>query len=106
MEHWLSAATLPEDRFWDLRGDGAEERRLRESYTAELRRELAPDHVLATADWTLVATAHGSDDVVLLLHDGRAAVVHLTWTRTPPERPPYPRTTIVDGYDELTGLAG
>src|SRR5690349_18266205 len=35
------------------------------------------------------------DDIVVLLDRDQAAVVHLTWTASPPEHPPFPHTQVV-----------
>jgi len=58
----------------------------------ELQRELARGHPLFGLP---VRTLGGDcDDVMFAVEDGsgRVAVVHLTWTQTVPERPPWPET--------------
>ncbi|ADB15836.1 hypothetical protein Psta_1154 [Pirellula staleyi DSM 6068] len=62
----------------------------------ELKRELSADHPLFGLPVKALARRQDCDDVLFALQDGtgRVAVVHLTWTRNPPERPPWPHTTL------------
>jgi hypothetical protein len=62
----------------------------------ELRRELASGHPLFGLPVKAVARRQDCDDVLFALRDGtgRVAVVHLTWTQSSPERPPWPVTTL------------
>ncbi len=62
----------------------------------ELKRELSADHLLFGLPVKTLARRQDRDDVLFALQDGtgRVAVVHLTWTRSPPERPPWPDTTL------------
>ena len=57
-----------------------------------LTREVAPGHPLYGIPVAAIGKHDGSDDVLFRLLDGseRVAVVHLTWTQSPPERPPWP----------------
>jgi hypothetical protein len=43
-----------------------------------------------------IGRQRGCDDVLFRLLDGsgRVAVVHLTWTCSPPEHPPWPETSV------------
>jgi len=61
-----------------------------------LAREVAPGHPLYGVPVAAVGKHGGTDDVLFRLLDGsrRVAVVHLTWTRSPPERPPWPITSL------------
>lgn len=61
-----------------------------------LAREVAPGHPLYGVPVAAVGKRYGTDDVLFRLLDGsgRVAVVHLTWTRSPPERPPWPATGV------------
>jgi hypothetical protein len=44
-----------------------------------------------------------TDDVLFRLLDesGRVAVVHLTWTQSPPERPPWPAIELFASVEEF-----
>ena len=57
-----------------------------------LAREVAPGHPLHGVPVAAIGKHGGCDDVLFRLLDGsgRVAVVHLTWTQSPPERPPWP----------------
>ncbi|WP_133487720.1 hypothetical protein [Aliiroseovarius marinus] len=46
-----------------------------------LKRQMAPGHVLQGRRFRAVAKDASSDDVLYILDDGQAAVVHLTWTK-------------------------
>ncbi len=101
MQHWIDEMVFP-DGWEDLRGFAEPDARRRTWLTEELTRELAVGHELNAVGWTLVAAAVGRDDVVLSLDDQRAAIVHLTYTRTPPERLPWPITETASSVTELT----
>ena len=62
----------------------------------ELRRELSAGHPLSGLPVRTLARRQDCDDVLFAVEDGsgRVAVVHLTWTHTPPEQPPWPGTTV------------
>ncbi len=62
----------------------------------ELRREVGPGHPLHGVATRTLARRGDCDDVLFALEDGtgRVAVVHLTWTSRPPERPPWPSTRL------------
>lgn len=62
----------------------------------ELRREVGPGHPLHRVATRTVARRQDRDDVLFALEDGtgRVAVVHLTWTSSPPEEPPWPSTRL------------
>jgi hypothetical protein len=68
-----------------------------------LKREVAPGHPLHGVPVEAIGKRDASDDVLFRLLDGsgRVAVVHLTWTRTPPERPPWPGTAVFAGLEEF-----
>ena len=61
-----------------------------------LDRELASGHVLYGVPMEAIGKRDGTDDVLFRLLDGsgRVAVVHLTWTQSPPEHPPWPATEV------------
>jgi hypothetical protein len=71
------------------------------SMERELEHELAPGHPLFGVLVETFGRRYDRDDVVYRLLDGsgRIAVVHLTWTRSPPDRPPWPSTTFYDTQD-------
>lgn len=62
----------------------------------ELQRELSPGHPLFGVPVKTLARRQDCDDVLFAVQDGtdRVAVVHLTWTRSSPEGPPWPITTV------------
>jgi hypothetical protein len=62
----------------------------------QLSRELARGHPLFGLPVKTLARRQDCDDVLFAIEDGsgRVAVVHLTWTRSPPERPPCPWTVL------------
>lgn len=62
----------------------------------ELQRELSLGHPLFGIPVRTVARRQDCDDVLFALEDGtgRVAVVHLTWTKTSPERLPWPVTRL------------
>ena len=67
-----------------------------------LRREVGRGHPLYGVPAEAIGKRDGTDDVLFRLLDGsgRVAEVHLTWTRNPPERPPWPGTAIFASFDE------
>lgn len=84
----------------DLRGTGTEEERQRSAIARELLAEVAAGHSLASVSGEVIARSGASDDVLLLLEDGRWALVHMTWRRTP-EPPPYPHVKFFDSLPAL-----
>lgn len=62
----------------------------------ELERELSAGHPLFGLPVRTLARRQDCDDVLFAVDDGtgRVAVVHLTWTHSPPERPPWPDTAV------------
>jgi hypothetical protein len=62
----------------------------------ELKRELSAGHPLFGLPVKTLARRQDRDDVLFALEDGtgRVAVVHLTWTQSPPEHPPWPDTNL------------
>lgn len=67
-----------------------------------LKREVGPGHPLYGIPVQAIAKSESNDDMLYRLLDGtgRVAEVHLTWTRSPPERPPWPVTAIFASLDE------
>jgi hypothetical protein len=65
----------------------------------QLRREIAPRHILAGKDVRLIARRTDTDDVLFALRDGRVAEVHLTWKGSREPDPRWPATAI---YASLT----
>jgi hypothetical protein len=67
----------------------------------ELQRELSAGHPLFGLPVKTLARRQDCDDVLFALQDGtgRVAVVHLTWTHSPPERPPWPGTTLFQSLE-------
>ncbi len=65
----------------------------------ELQRELAPGHALygSCRGARAVAVRQDCDDVLFELQGStQFAVVHLTWTKTPPDRVPWPETEVFE----------
>lgn len=62
----------------------------------ELKREVSVGHPLFGLQVKTLGHRQDCDDVLFAVEDGsgRVAVVHLTWTHSPPERPPWPSTTM------------
>jgi hypothetical protein len=71
-----------------------------EAMEQELRRELAAEHPLHGLPMRTVGRRQDCDDVLFAAEDGsgRFAVVHLTWTRSPPDRPPWPGYAIHESF--------
>ena len=68
----------------------------------ELRRELSAGHPLFGLSVRTLARRQDCDDVLFAVEDGtgRVAVVHLTWTHSLPERPPWPGTAVFPSLAE------
>jgi hypothetical protein len=90
------------DSWWDLRREGSKEEQQRSAIQRELVAELGPGHPLIGCSGEVVARSEASDDVLLLLQDGRWAIVHLTWRRAP-EPPPWPIATFYDSVHAVEG---
>lgn len=102
MAAWIDSIAFPEP--WiDLRGwrDRVACRRLVARHRKELRREIAPGHVLHGRAWTIIGLGvPARDDALLRLEDDVVALVHLTWSGT--QEPPFwPMTVVVTSMDEL-----
>ena len=70
----------------------------------ELHRELAPGHPLfGRSDGArALAVRQDCDDVLFEFQDPRQfAVVHLTYIKTPPDRPPWPETEM---FEDMAGF--
>ena len=62
-----------------------------EQLEARLRLEVAEGHALFNVPMSAIGVRLDGDDVLFRVKDGgEFVVVHLTWTRSPPERPPWP----------------
>ena len=72
-----------------------------ERFAGELMAEVAEGHLLHGASLRIFAQCERCDSVLGALDDGRWFVAHLTWTRSKPERPPWPSTTIESSLDAL-----
>jgi hypothetical protein len=74
----------------------------------ELRQELSGGHPLFGLPVRTLACRQDCDDVLFAVEDGtgRVAVVHLTWTKNPPERRPWPGTTMFPSLEvwAVTGM--
>lgn len=66
-----------------------------------LLREVGPGHVLYGVPVQAIGKSGANDDVLFRLLDGsgRVADVHLTWTRSFPEKPPWPHTALYDSIE-------
>jgi hypothetical protein len=69
------------------------------SLIAEAEKEIGNDHPLYGMISDALAASSASDHVLFELKDGRAATVHLTWSRTR-EPSPWPRHTMFANIDE------
>ncbi len=71
------------------------------SMELQLGRELAANHPLFGLPVRTLARRQDCDDVLFAIEDGtgRVAVVHLTWTGSPPECPPYPWTVVYSSFE-------
>ena len=65
----------------------------------ELRTEIGNGHVLSGANAKVIARRNDVDDVVLLLDDGRAVEVHLTWRETQEPKPEWPRSETFESVE-------
>jgi len=67
----------------------------------ELARELSASHPLFGLRVRTLARRQDCDDVLFVVDDGsgRVAVVHLTWTHSPPEKPPWPITCLYPSFE-------
>ena len=75
---------------------------LRRNLERELQRELAPAHRLFGHSAEAVARRIDQDDVLFSINKGREfAVVHLTWTTSPPDSPPWPSARVFANADEF-----
>jgi hypothetical protein len=84
------------DEFEDLRSDPERAK----VYSTELVRELRRGHPLHGREWIVVAKWTPQDEIVV--RSGRdVAVVHLTYTRSPPERLPWPSTWFFRSAEEF-----
>ncbi len=92
---------------WEAVEDGGETQGFRAGFEDELRREVAPGHVLHGLNARLIGRRYDRDTALFLLDDGRIAKVHLTWRRDTEIDPRWPYTTIyVDVRDwQERGLA-
>ncbi|MCP3883012.1 MAG: hypothetical protein GY701_32130 [Sulfitobacter sp.] len=93
---------FPED-WWDLRGRTIQDETARAAMERELKREVARGHVLHRVPAHAIARCYHCDDVLFGLADGRFARVHLSWPHKGPDRPPWPRTEILDEWGDVTG---
>lgn len=74
-------------------GDGVE---------GQLRREMAPGHVLESeTSLTTIARRQDNDDALFQLADGRVAVVHLTWSQKRERDAAWPLTRIYPSLEEF-----
>lgn len=62
--------------------------------------ECAEGHILFGVTAKAIAKSGAADDVLFLLNDGRAAIVHLVWAGRK-QKPPWPRTKIYDSLDSV-----
>ncbi len=78
-----------------------------EGVEGELRREVGPGHPLHGVPARTLARRGDCDDALFALEDGtgRVAVVHLTWTSSPPERPPWPGTRLYPSLEAWAATA-
>jgi hypothetical protein len=78
----------------DLRGHEVRDSEVASGLSDRLGVETAEGHPLFGMTVRTVAKCTACDHVLYDLGDSRYALVHLTWTRTPPDRPPWPMSTV------------
>jgi hypothetical protein len=69
-------------------------------WSDEILREVPAGHELFGRDWIVIAEWAPQDEVVVRSGD-EVAVVHLTFTKQPPERLPYPTTRFLGSAAEF-----
>jgi hypothetical protein len=89
--------------WWDLRGHGDRNGRMRQAIGAELARELVAGHPLHEEEVAAIARCKHCDDALFHLHDGRFARVHLSWHG--PDRPPWPTSELLQSWAEVVAYA-
>jgi hypothetical protein len=67
----------------------------------ELRGELAEGHPLHGLPVRTLGRRQDCDDVLFAMEDGsqRVAVVHMTWTHSPPDRLPWPLSRVYPSFE-------
>jgi hypothetical protein len=99
LEWWLDEASLP-DVVWarlHVLPDGLLSPAEHDLFHAELRREVDVQHVLHGRPARPFLKRVDRDDVLFVMSAPvQLAVVHLTYTPTPPEHPPLPATVPYD----------
>ena len=69
----------------------------REAFGRELRRELHPEHPLYGRAARAFVRRMDRDDVLFIMsHPVQLALVHLTYTASPPEQPPWPKCDLYE----------
>jgi hypothetical protein len=76
-------------------------RRLEGSFQGRLDHELQEGHVLWGQGARAIGHNESTDDVVVLLPDGRGAIVHLTWSEERGD-PRFPATELHPSAEALT----
>jgi hypothetical protein len=72
-------------------------------FEAELKRELAPAHLLHGVVASALGRRDDRDDFLFVLDDSRVAVVHLTWKAE--KEPNWPKAWLFGGFDEWRAAA-
>ena len=76
---------------------------LRESLSAELRRECGPEHLLAARAFTCSARCEGCDAALFELDGGEWAVVHLTYAASEPD-PRWPSVEALGSWEDVLSV--
>ena len=72
----------------------------RQTFEAELIREVGPRHILYGLIGTLVARRQDNDDCLFQMSDATYAYVHLTWRGSQEPDPLWPNATVYSTLDE------
>lgn len=100
------ALVMPDDfvfseRWWDLRGRTLEDEARRQHFEGELVRELAEGHRLHGVPASAIAACQHCDDVLFEVSVDRYAVVHLSYPKAAPDRPPWPDTDLYSDWEAV-----
>lgn len=92
---WIDTFEFDDD-FQDFRIDP----RGADFWSDRILREVGTGHPLHGRQWDVIAKYCAQDEVVVR-HGTDVALVHLTFTTSPPERPPFPDTVFFASAEEL-----
>jgi hypothetical protein len=73
----------------------------RRELESELQRELIPQHAMYGKSLIAIGRRQDCDDVLFQLHDGRVAIIHLTWIGKAERDRRWPRTRIFESWQQF-----